>query len=133
MIKIIFTIAIIISFSIAILMLLVIIGADKCKTNQEKLDELEEQARIVSSPEYNERSSMEIPKQVTKNQLINYAIVAFCDLLNSANKDNFNVDEIETFILGAMEAHSKSNIKNIANIFKEKYKNKKIIITVEDK
>ena len=55
MIKIIFTIAIIISFSIAILMLLVIIGADKCKTNQEKLDELEEQARIVSSPEYNER------------------------------------------------------------------------------
>ena len=76
---------------------------------------------------------MEIPKQVTKNQLINYAIVAFCDLLNSANKDNFNVEEIETFILGAMEAHSKSNIKNIANIFKEKYKNKKIIITVEDK
>lgn len=55
MIKIIFTIAIIISFSIAILMLLVIIGADKCKTNQEKLDELEEQARIVCSPEYNER------------------------------------------------------------------------------
>lgn len=55
MIKIIFTIAIIISFSIAILMLLVIIGADKCKTNQEKLDELEEQARIVSSQEYNER------------------------------------------------------------------------------
>ena len=133
MIKIIFTIAITISFSIAILMLLVIIGANKCKTNQEKLDELEEQARIVSSPEYNERISMEIPKQVTKNQLINYAIVAFCDLLNSANKDNFNVDEIETFILGAMEAHSKSNIKNIANIFKEKYKNKKIIITVEDK
>jgi len=55
MIKIICTIVIIISFSITILMLLVIIGADKCKTNQEKLDELEEQARIVSSPEYNER------------------------------------------------------------------------------
>ena len=55
MVKIIIMIAVIISFCIAILMLLIIIGAGKCKTNQEKLDELEEQARIVSSTEYNER------------------------------------------------------------------------------
>ena len=55
MFKIIISTAVIISFSIAILMLMVIIGAGKCKTNQEILDELEEQSRIVSSPEYNER------------------------------------------------------------------------------
>lgn len=76
---------------------------------------------------------MGIPKQVTRNQSIYYAIVAFCNLLNSANKDDFNIDSIETFILGAMEVHSKSDVKDIANAFKENYKDKKIIITVEDR
>lgn len=55
MFKIIITIAVIISFSIAILMFLVIIGASKCKSKQERFDEDMEQQRIVSSPEYNER------------------------------------------------------------------------------
>lgn len=55
MIKIIITAAIIISFCIAILMLLVIIGAGKCKSEQERFDEDNEQREIVSSPEYNER------------------------------------------------------------------------------
>ena len=46
---------IILFFIITILMILVIIGANKFKTNQEKTNELEEQAKIVSSLEYNER------------------------------------------------------------------------------
>lgn len=76
---------------------------------------------------------MEIPKQVTKNQSIHYAEIAFCNLLNSANKDDFNIDSIETFILGAMEVHSKSDVKRMSAIFKEKYKYKRIVIRVEDK
>lgn len=58
MIKIIITIALIISFSIAILMLLVIMGAGKCKTDKEIQDELEEQFEIVSSDEYKNRKGL---------------------------------------------------------------------------
>lgn len=76
---------------------------------------------------------MEIPKQVTRNQSIYYATIAFCDLLSSANKDDFNIDSIETFMLGAMEAHSKSDVKRMSEIFKEKYKDKRIVIRVEDR
>ena len=58
MMKIIITIAAIISFCIAILMLLVIIGAGKCKTDREIRDELEEELRIVSSDEYKNRKGL---------------------------------------------------------------------------
>lgn len=75
---------------------------------------------------------MEIPKQVTRNQSIYYATIAFCDLLNSANKDDFNIKNIETFMLGAMEAHSKADAKRISEVFKEKYKDKKYKIEVKN-
>lgn len=58
MIKVIITVAVIISFSIAILMLLVIIGAGKCKSDKEIRDELEEESRIVSSDEYKNRKGL---------------------------------------------------------------------------
>lgn len=40
---------------IGILMILIIIGADQCKSDQERFDEEMEQQKIVSSPEYKER------------------------------------------------------------------------------
>lgn len=58
MIKIIITIAVIISFCIASLMLFVIIGAGKCKTDKEIQDELEEQYKIISSDEYKNRKGL---------------------------------------------------------------------------
>lgn len=75
---------------------------------------------------------MDIPKQVTKNQSINYAKIAFCDLLNSANKDEFDLDTIDTFVLGAMEAHKKCNTKEFVEILKNEYKDKKFKIEIID-
>lgn len=73
---------------------------------------------------------MDIPKQVTKNQAINYSKIAFCNLLNSANKDDFNLDSIDTFILGAMEVHKKSDTKEFVEILKNEYKDKRFKIEI---
>ncbi len=63
-----------------------------------------------------------LPSTLTKNQAIAYAVVAFNNFINSGNISNFDISTIETFMLGAMEAHNKSIVVNFSNNLKEDHK-----------
>lgn len=116
---------------ISLFMYLVIVGANKNKTDEERSYEDEEQMNYLKIIKREVKLMNKLPGIITKNQAISYAIIAFNNFINSGNTSCFDVSTIETFYTGAMETHDKSSVVNFANNLKANNK-KKVKIKVEE-